>query len=153
LHNFYLRPCVIISATTRIYPKAPFGFGHAIVALRYSCDHNPNEGGAHFNGSGNVIIDGGGIFSNACMETSGGNNNIVTVLNGENTCIPYDLDGNPTPCWEFNGDPTFTPEPLPGNEDRRIEVSIPRPACNGPNHGKVQLNNNQRSSPWIRVLS
>jgi hypothetical protein len=133
----------VVSATTRVYPKAPFGFGHAIIALREECEHNPNEGGAHFNGSGNVIIDGGGIFSNACLQTSGGTNNVVTVLDGENTCIPYDLNGNPTECWEDNGNPDFSPLPDAGNEDRRIRLSIPEPICNGPDHGKVQVNNNQ----------
>jgi hypothetical protein len=133
----------VVSATTWVYPMAPFGFGHAIIALRHECEHNPNEGGAHFNGSGNVIIDGGGIFSNACLETSGGTNNVVTVLNGDNTCIPYDLDGNPTACWEDNGNPDFSPPPDPGDENNRISVSITEPACTGPNYSKVKVQNGE----------
>lgn len=136
LHN-------VVSATARVFPKAPFGFGQSIVALRERCEHNPNEGGAHFNGSNNVYISGGGIWSNACVQTSGGNNNVVEVDPGDNVCFAYqEPDGTWTECYENNGDPDFSPIPDPGIDGEQISLEINPPACPGGLNPAVKLNGN-----------
>jgi hypothetical protein len=127
----------VVSSTARVRPRAPFGFGNAIVALREEC--HGMDGGVRFRGSGDVHITGGSIFSNACFEAGGGPSNTVIVEpeGMNNVCIP--VDGQP--CWDRNGAPSIDPAPIEGTE--RIPPSnyfIPTPAC-GAYRGHVRVTN------------
>jgi hypothetical protein len=118
-----------VDAVTRVRPPTPFAYGNAIVALRDDCP-NSNTGGVHFDGNAEVIIDGGGIFSNACFVASG-NVDVSVIPNGTpNTCIGDD-------CYEQNGGASVDPVPneggpplLPGS------YHVPAPNCSAlPDHG------------------
>ena len=59
-----------VEAVTRVYPRQPLVFGNAIVSLNPAiCDGQEN--GAVFHGSSVVDIQGGGVFSNGCLNGSG----------------------------------------------------------------------------------
>ena len=59
-----------VEAVTRVYPRQPLVFGNAIVSLNPAiCDGQDN--GAVFHGSSVVDIQGGGVFSNGCLNGSG----------------------------------------------------------------------------------
>ncbi|MCU0486391.1 MAG: Tad domain-containing protein [Anaerolineales bacterium] len=59
-----------VEAVARVWPRQPFGYGSAIVALNPAeCSGNTNGvvlGGAH-----DIKIVGGGIFSNGCLAGDG----------------------------------------------------------------------------------
>jgi Flp pilus assembly protein TadG len=104
-----------VAAVTRVRPRTPLAFGHAIVALnREDCQGNQN--GVIFGGSADVSVNGGGVFSNGCLGGNGGAFN-VEVTNGSVVYVE-DLDppGNPPgtgldPNIEPN--PAQVPSPLP----------------------------------------
>ncbi len=60
-----------VEAVTRVRPTSPLAFGNAVVALNpANCQGQTN--GAGFHGSVDVIVNGGGIFSNGCLRADGG---------------------------------------------------------------------------------
>lgn len=68
-----------VEAVTRVRPRSPAVFGHAIVALNpANCQGQQN--GAGFHGTADVTVTGGGIFSNGCLSADGGP--AVTVYDG-----------------------------------------------------------------------
>lgn len=116
-------------AVTRIIPAEPYGFGQAIIALNPS-DHCPPGGndGAGFSGGPNILVDGGGILSNGCVN---GNSSAltVTVQGGANVIYGEGLNANPT-SWNFPDGGGF--EPLP--DDGKLPLSQfnpPVPDCTG----------------------
>lgn len=87
-----------VDSTARVRPRSPLAYGNAIVALRQDCP-NTNTGGVHFDGTADLSVTGGGIFSNACMKATGSVN--VDVYGGYNiTCIGDD-------CLTTNGGPSL----------------------------------------------
>jgi Flp pilus assembly protein TadG len=68
-----------VDATTRVRPRQPIAFGNALVALSpETC--SGNKFGALFLGTGDTVIEGGGIFSNGCVRNNG--NSTVNVTGG-----------------------------------------------------------------------
>lgn len=118
-----------VFAVTRVRPRIPFAWGHAVVALGKQ-DCSGNKYGTIFGGTSEVTIVGGGVFSNGCMNGNGQPFN-VTVTGGT---IMYagELDpGNGHWSYENGGTggnyPTHALHPLPDNA-----TEIPRPDCNDP---------------------
>jgi hypothetical protein len=69
-----------VQAITRVRPRSPAAYGHAIVALNpANCSGNQN--GAGFSGNVDTFVDGGGIFSNGCLQVNGGSGS-TAVING-----------------------------------------------------------------------
>ncbi len=76
-----------VNATTRVYPRMPLAYGHAIVALnKAGCQGQQNGVVIHGTADSNVV--GGGIFSNGCLQGVG--NASVTVNGGT---ISYNIAG------------------------------------------------------------
>lgn len=109
-----------VEAVTRVRPRSPAAFGHAIVALNpAACVGNQN--GAGFSGNVNTYVYGGGIFSNGCLQVNGGSGEI-TVTDGT---INY--GGQVQNPGQFNPYPEPT-DPLPSSA-----YEIPMPDCSHPN--------------------
>ncbi len=76
-----------VNATTRVYPRMPLTYGHAVVALNKSgCSGQQNGVVSH--GDALVNVYGGGIFSNGCLQGVG--NVEVDVNSGT---IAYNIAG------------------------------------------------------------
>lgn len=59
-----------VSAITRVRPRTPLAYGHAIVALNpAACQGTQN--GVTFGGDGKTVLHGGGIWSNGCLRVNG----------------------------------------------------------------------------------
>ena len=70
LHLFYPGPVKnSVNAVTRIHPRTEFAYGQAIVSLSDEC--GTNDGGVVFDGTSDVHINGGGVYSNSCIDASG----------------------------------------------------------------------------------
>jgi len=61
-----------VNATTRVKPRTPLAYGHAVVGL------NPGDGtcsanveGVKIGGTGEISIEGGGIWSQSCLSVIG----------------------------------------------------------------------------------
>ena len=118
-----------VTATTRVRPRIPFAWGHAVVAMGKQ-DCSGNKYGTIFGGTSEVNIVGGGVFSNGCMNGNGQPFN-VTVTGGTLMYAGQLDPGNGD--WSYqNGStsgtyPQHALHPLP---DRATE--IPHPDCNDP---------------------
>ncbi|HUF38083.1 MAG TPA: Tad domain-containing protein [Anaerolineales bacterium] len=118
-----LRQTVI--STARVYPQTSGGFGHAIVALN-EADCTGNQSGVTINGTIDIEVNGGGVFSNGCLRASGAHLE-VNVDDGGNTYIAeYDTNGGPT----VNPAPVQATEPMSGDT-----FAIDPPNCN---HSSMQ---------------
>lgn len=116
-----------VYAVTRVRPRMPSVYGHAIVALG-KMDCSGNKYGVIFGGDIQVKVNGGGIFSNGCMSNNGGAFN-VAVTNGS---IAY------AGTLEGGGD-NYTPAPIHAMGTMPAEASqIKLPNCNDPNAHVVQ---------------
>lgn len=60
-----------VEAVTRVRPRMPLAFGHAVVGLNTG-DCEGNQNGVMFGGNGDTYINGGGIWSNGCLRGMGG---------------------------------------------------------------------------------
>ena len=109
-----------VDAVTRVRPRSPVAVGNAVVALREDCP-NSNTGGVHFDGTSDIIVTGGGIFSNACMVAGG--NPGITVNDGGIACT----GGG---CYTSNGNPAISPAPDEGTVPLpRFTFLVPPPDC------------------------
>ncbi len=123
-----------VEAVTRVRPRSPAAFGHAIVALNpAACVGNQN--GAGFSGNVNTYVTGGGIFSNGCLQVNGGSGE-VTVTDGT---INY--GGQVQNPGQFNPYPEPT-DPLPPSA-----YEIPMPDCSHPNAWNGSGNQLEARSP------
>jgi len=106
------------NAVTRVRPRYPLVFGHAIVALnKGGCVGNQN--GTIFGGSSVLRVNGGGIFTNGCMGNNGGAFS-VEVTNGT---IAY------AGTLE-TGSGNFSPPPIKAPATMPPEASaVPLPDC------------------------
>jgi Flp pilus assembly protein TadG len=121
-----------VEAVTRVYPRTALVYGNAIVAL----NENPcsgNQNGLQFRGDLNLDTEGGGFWSNGCLDVDGGTT--PRIYNGEASYFYggnnldniefYDIDGNPT---------GQNPQGLTPGVDDRIEQDawdIAVPDCTG----------------------
>jgi hypothetical protein len=106
-----------VEAVTRVRPRSPAVFGHAIVALNpAACQGNQN--GAGFSGDVDTHVTGGGIFSNGCLQVNGNGTGEVQVTDGT---INY--GGQVQNPDQFNPAPEPT-DPLPPSA-----YEIPAPDC------------------------
>jgi hypothetical protein len=65
-----------VEAVTRIRPRMPLGYGHAIIALNPSLCSG-NKDGAVFGGSGETTINGGGVWSEGCLRGNGSEYQVI----------------------------------------------------------------------------
>jgi hypothetical protein len=104
-----------VEAITRVRPRSPAVFGHAIVALNpANCQGQQN--GAGFHGTGDVYVDGGGVFTNGCLSADG--NPSVNVDNGS---VNYG--------GQVDDPQLFNPAPQPSEVLPASAYLIPPPNC------------------------
>jgi hypothetical protein len=65
-----------VEAISRVRPRRSLALGNAIASLGEEC------GGVDINGNGTVVIDGGGIFSNSCLDFRGNTDITINVSTG-----------------------------------------------------------------------
>jgi hypothetical protein len=107
-----------VSAVTRVYPRMPLAFGHAVVALNPSnCQGQQN--GIVIHGTADTIIKGGGIFSNGCLQNVGN-----ATAEVQDSTIYYNYAGK--------GLGGFDPQPLPATFAMPANsYTVPKPDCAG----------------------
>jgi hypothetical protein len=108
-----------VDSTTRVRPRMPLAFGHAIVALN-PADCQGNQNGAIFGGNGQTHIVGGGVWSNGCLRGNG-NSWDVTVENGS---VSYVGEQSGSEHWTPN--PQQAPHTIPSDY-----FEVPEPDCTG----------------------
>lgn len=107
-----------VKAVTQIHPIAPFGYGNAIVSLNPAACGGSN--GTTFAGTGDSTINGGGVFSNGCLNGDGQPSVEVTGGYGFNYVSewePGNTDWNPDTA-------TTVPQHLP-----RQAYTLDPPTC------------------------
>ncbi|MGW8250255.1 MAG: hypothetical protein ACWGO1_06405, partial [Anaerolineales bacterium] len=111
-----------VQAVTRVRPRSPAAYGHAIVALNPANCSGKN--GASFHGSTEINIHGGGIFSNGCLQTDGGG--------GPNLDIEVD-NGDINYVGEVDDSKNlFDPSPAPSDPLPAESYQVPAPNCSDP---------------------
>jgi Flp pilus assembly protein TadG len=124
----------VMEAVTRIHPRQPLAFGYAIVALNpsFTCSGN-GKNGAAFSGASGTNVNGGGIFSNGCLEGNGAAGNI-TVTNGNISWAHLGVPGNKQ----------FIPDPIGHVAEMTLSAyDVQLPNCTGrwftdfPNPAKI----------------
>ena len=102
-----------VEAVSRVQPRRSLAKGNAIASLGTDC------GGVDMNGNGTIVIDGGGIFSNSCLDFRGNTDITINVsVGGIGYMTTYTEVGNV--------DINMTPEQ--SGEALEI-VDIPTPDC------------------------
>lgn len=114
-----------VNATTRIKPRAPMAFGHAVVALNDNSDcGNMSKEGVVFSGNGNTHIVGGGVWTNGCLKST------------SSSCDVFVEEGNIRYGGGDFGDMCGgNMVPSPGYENEQLpedSYSIPAPDCSHP---------------------
>src|SRR3972149_1841412 len=132
-----------VEAVTRVRPRTPLAFGNAIVALGLDCA----DGGIEFDGTSDVNVTGGGIFSNSCIDGRGAMD--VNVV-GE-----YDISCVLPDCYtQHGGSGSINPTP---EEDTGIPIppsayAVPQPDCNGlPNYGNYNKDGTLEAGRYSQV--
>lgn len=123
IHFVYSGPVTNkVNTTTRIKPRAPMAFGHAVVALNDNANcGNMSKEGVTFSGNGTTHIDGGGVWSNGCLKSTS-NSCDVEVENGS---IMYGGGSFGDMCGgNMDPSPGYQNEQLP--ED---SYNVPTPNC------------------------
>jgi hypothetical protein len=111
-----------VEAVTRVRPRTPLAFGHAIVALNdAACSGNQN--GVVLGGSNLSLVNGGGIFSNGCLTCNGTAFDVEVTGGG----IVYAGETDCTSSNDISPDPTQGNPPLPESV-----VNVPTPGCSYP---------------------
>lgn len=129
LHLFYNGPVKnTVTAKIRLKPRTELAFGNAIVSLSNTCGTSgPNQGGITFDGTTNVTINQGGVFSNSCL----GANGHVSVTADENAGINY--------VTTASGGGTLSP---PATQvDTQLTVEFDPPTCLSTNYGSSTSGN------------
>ncbi len=112
-HLFYKGPIRnTVEAVVRIRPRTSLTFGYAIAAIRKECD------GLEFDGSNDVTIFNGGVYSAGCFLTNGGVNVIADA----------DFGNNYTSDLIINGSGYVSPYPQKLTE-QLPSFSVPTPNC------------------------
>ena len=125
-----------VTATTRVKPRAPLAFGHAIVGL------NPGDGscaanveGVKLGGTGNLHIIGGGVWSQGCLAVIGD-----CSVDVEDGGISFG-GGSHGSCGDITPAPTHQNEILP--EDSYLVDPPNCSATNAVSRTDITLHNNQ----------
>jgi hypothetical protein len=109
-----------VEAVARIRPRQPLAHGFAIVALNPEACSGHNNG-AIFHGTADVYVNGGGVFTNGC-------------LNGDGQPIAHVTDGEIYWGNQYEpGNASF--EPSPQQTDFRIDpaaYAVETPNCSDP---------------------
>ncbi len=110
-----------VEAVARVRPRRPPAFGNAIVALNPGVCTGGTTPGGIFYGNSNIYIEGGGIFSNGCLN---GNGQPTIIITGS-VAVGNDLEyGNAN--WD----------PLPQETDLELDptqFNLTPPNCSDPN--------------------
>ena len=117
-----------VEAISRVRPRRSLAMGNAIAALGSDC------GGVDMNGDDTIVIDGGGIFSNSCLDFVGNTDITINVdVGGIGYMTTYKEAGNV--------DINIVPE----QATQGLEiVDIPTPDCmNQPNNGGLEVSGTQ----------
>jgi len=103
-----------VNAITRVRPRQPLAYGYAIVSLNPDTTNCNKANGVTYHGlgGGDLTVDGGGVFSNGCMDVDGNVN--VTVSGGP---VVYFGTGNKNDLDKINMD-SGTPAQLVNATDR-----------------------------------
>jgi hypothetical protein len=103
-----------VSSVTRIEPGLNAGAGYAIVSLSKYCGNNKNVptafGGTKLSGTTDVMVITGGIWSNSCIDASGGPDVTITEEN-KNTIRPNSIFYNTNFPYVPPGSGTVQPDP------------------------------------------
>ncbi len=130
-----------VNALTRTHPRTELAYGRAIVSLSDSC--GTNTGGVVFDGTSDVYITGGGVYSNSCIDASG---NVTVDVSSGGIAHVGDLT--------TNGHPSLSPAPNQSGTPLPRQA-VPTPACgsgaaisstgdgtiNPGNYSKIKLTN------------
>jgi hypothetical protein len=117
-----------VEAVSRVRPRRSLALGNAIASLGSVC------GGVDMNGDDTIVINGGGIFSNSCLDFRGNTDITINVdVGGIGYMTTYDEAGNV--------DINIAPE----QATQGLEVvDIPTPDCmNQPNYGGLEVSGTQ----------
>jgi hypothetical protein len=112
-----------VDATTRVKPRTPLAYGHAVVGL------NPGDGscsasveGVKIGGTGEISIEGGGIWSQSCLSVIGDCDVDVT---GGGISYGGSMHGS---CGEIDPPAQYQNDTLPEEA-----YSVSPPDCSAPN--------------------
>lgn len=109
-----------VDSVARVRPRTSLAFGYAVAAIREDCP-NTSTGGVHFDGTSNLIVNGGGIFSNACIVAGG---TVDVDVNGAGIVCTG------TNCYTNNGGPSVSPAPGSGSLTLPEALTmVPPPDC------------------------
>ena len=109
-----------VDSIVRVRPRTSLAFGYAIAAIREDCP-NSSTGGVHFDGTSDLVVTGGGVFSNACMVAGGSVD--VNVSGGDIVCVGAG-------CYTSNGQPGISPAPSSGTIPLpESAYTVPAPDC------------------------
>jgi hypothetical protein len=117
-----------VEAVSRVRPRRSLAQGNAIASLGSEC------GGVDMNGNDTIVINGGGIFSNSCLDFRGNTDITINVdVGGIGYMTTFTEAGN----VDINIEPEKSP--------RGLEiVDIPTPDCmNQPNYGGLEVSGTQ----------
>jgi hypothetical protein len=117
-----------VEAVSRVRPRRSLALGNAIASLGTEC------GGVDMNGDDTIVINGGGIFSNSCLDFRGNTDITINVdIGGIGYLTTYKEAGNV--------DLNITPQ----QAAQGLEiVDIPTPDCmNQPNYGGLEVSGTQ----------
>ena len=118
----------MVESVSRVRPRRSLAQGNAIASLGSEC------GGVDMNGNDTIVIDGGGIFSNSCIDFRGNTDITINVdIGGIGYMTTYTEAGNV--------DINITPEQA---TDGLAIVDIPTPDCiNQPDYGGLEVSGTQ----------
>jgi len=106
-----------VEAITRVRPRNDLTWGYAISAYTPTCQGN--DVGVEFDGSNEVLVHGGGIFSSACITTNGG---VSVRVDPVTKGIRYMTNFTKNGSGAISPLPTSAGSPLP-------QPTVPVPNC------------------------
>ena len=118
----------MVESVSRVRPRRSLAQGNAIASLGSEC------GGVDMNGNDTIVINGGGIFSNSCLDFRGNTDITINVdIGGIGYMTTFTEAGNV--------DINITPEQA---TDGLAIVDIPTPDCiNQPDYGGLEVSGTQ----------
>jgi hypothetical protein len=143
-HLFYNGPIRnTVEAVVRIRPRTSLTYGYAIAATREDCD------GLEFDGSNDVSIFNGGVYSSGCFRTDGGVNVVSDNDFGNNYFSTLQLNGSgyvsPAPRKLTEKLPSFEVKP-PNCSSLPWRGDITKPEKTSPilpgRYGSITVGNN-----------
>jgi hypothetical protein len=112
-------------AVSEATPRGPYAKGNAIVSMNTECQ--ANQEGMYFSGTATVLVDGGSIHSESCLD---GNGTISVIAEDGTITLVED--------WNSENKPSFSPEP-DGGVETIGEINIPEPPCEGSDKGFYKI--------------